>query len=465
MEQTNRETLSTDQWRARLAATTLDFAVASPVGQFSPHAERDAVGTLEALLGSEDNIELVNFPVSRDFNPAGYDAAIAWRPCGRSRYARDIAGWNLPVFALQPSLGFHPFHAVMERDLRHLGSLVLDSHHPSTTRASIHALRAKKALMGIRLLVIDDHVGAARGLEISRFADLVQSRFGIEIVHLPTAVLREQAALYKESEVEEELQRWWRDHYIDRGEISRDFLLQSVRLYLGLKELLAINWAAGVTVDDIGAFLLAHRGEYPEGVMPNLAYGVLVDEGYLACEEGDIEALTTELLLAMAYGKHPTMSNIYLAYLDGMDAVERYETEDEVADFQQCLRDNVVVAAHFSTSGVLPPDMRQEQMVPIRETVPSWPGQGMMAGTPKLGPVHLARLDESSQFIHAIQGDVVELRLDDSKKWYRGRWVIKLPSVESFVRNCLHQHYAIGPAESAANFSALMYLLGVRVIS
>ncbi len=98
----------------------------------------------------------------------------------------------------------------------------------------------------------------------------------------------------------------------------------------------------------------------------------------------------------------------------------------------------------LSASGVLPPGMMEEDRYLVRETVPSWPGQSMVVSTPRLGPVILARLAGDCSGLHAVYGEADSLGFGDKYGWYRGRWFIKLPSMEDFARKCLHQHYAIG---------------------
>jgi hypothetical protein len=360
-------------------------------------------------------------------------------------------------------LCFHPFHAALEREVEARGGILLLSHSPGEVLAGINAVRARKALMGLRLLVIDDHVGDGRGDEILAFAADLQTRTGVEIIHLPTTELLSRAASFPPEQVAAEWRRLSQEVFEDRGELSREHLHQVTRLYLGLRALLEEHAACGVTVDDIKAFLSGpFKHEFPANVMPNAAYGALVHDGFLACEEGDIEVLATELLLAVASGHHPTMSNIYLAFRDEFEAhFGEYTAGREAADFERCRRENILVAAHFSTSGVLPRDMREEDKVPIRETLPSWPGQSMVGGTPRRGPVRLARLSRDGSAVHSFAGEVVDVRMDETKGWYRGRWMIKIDSVDDFVRLCQHQHYAIGPAGNGLVWETLLSLCGL----
>lgn len=449
-------------WRGKLDSERLKVALISPHGR--PWDTRNLAQSREilgSLLTEGDEIQVVE-PAA-----AGQcDFAALWRPCGPSDTAKPLCELRVPVLPFEPPLCFHPFHAAVEREVEARGGILLPSHSPDEVRAGISALRAQKTLAGLRLLVVDDHVSDSRGEEIQAFGNRLYEKTGVEIIHLPTGELLGRAASISSDRVASEWRRLSHEGFEDRGELNQEHLAQVTRLYLALRALLEEHAACGVTVDDIKAFLLGQfKDEFPANVMPNVAYSALVDDGYLACEEGDIEVLATELLLAVASGHHPTMSNIYLAFRDEFEAhFGDYTGEREAADFEQCRRENILVAAHFSTSGVLPREMREEERVPIRETLPSWRGQSMVGGTPRRGPVRLARLSRDGSASHALPGDVVDVRMDESKGWYRGRWMIRIESVDEFIRHCQHQHYAIGPAGPPAAWETLVRLCGFDVI-
>jgi hypothetical protein len=245
--------------------------------------------------------------------------------------------------------------------------------------------------------------------------------------------------------------------------MDESHMRQVAKLYLAEKAMLEETGAIGITPDDIGGFLTLSERH----IMPNVTYGPLVFEGYLAAEEGDIEVLVTELLLYAGLGAHPTMSNIYYAYRDAFSALQdhrQYTSEMELADCRQCLADNHVTAAHFSASGVLPPTMMEEPRYKVRETMPFWPGESMIVSTPKLGPVVLARLNGDASAFHAVSGEADGLGPGDKYGWYRGRWFIKVPSAKDFAAKCLHQHYAIGPNPAGRRILDVLtrQLLGLR---
>ena len=133
------------------------------------------------------------------------------------------------------------------------------------------------------------------------------------------------------------------------------------------------------------------------------------------------------------------------------------------ADTRQCFEDNHVTISHFSTSGVLPPDMMEESRYTVREALPAWPGQSMIASTPKLGPVAMGRLDDDAGGIQLEYGEADGLGFGDHLGWYRGRWFVRLPSAKEFAGRCLHQHYVIArdPGEHVVLETLLHTLLRI----
>lgn len=372
----------------------------------------------------------------------GYDLLFVTQVCGFSSLPPKVAAAGLPALCLEPYRGYHPYHAVFYRELRALGGTVLPAWLPEDTEASILAVRRRRALRGMKLLAIQPCGDGVRLAQLQAFDRACRERFGIEIIVRDTDELKERAARYDDRAADAALARWYNEVFEGPGEADVAYLRDSARLYLAEKDLLVETGAVGITVQDIGGFLLIPK----PATMPNLSYGPLTFDGYLVCEECDAEVLATELLLQAGLGVRPTMSNIYFSYRDRFSALPSYEGythELELADCRQCFEDNRITAAHFSTSGVLPPEMMVESRYKIRKTIPSWPEQAMISAAPKLGPVALARLGEQARNIHLEYGEADGRGPGDQYGWYRGRWFIRLTSARKFAERCLNHHYAI----------------------
>jgi hypothetical protein len=374
----------------------------------------------------------------------GFDLVFVTQLCGFTPLSEKVASAGVPALCLEPHRGYHPYHAAFYRDLRARGGTALPAWLPEDTAASLRAVRSRRALRGIKLLVVEPRGDGVRHAQLRAFDRACRERIGVEIVVRDTDELKERAARYDDRAADAALARWYAAVCEGPGEADTAYLRDAARLYLAETDLLAETGAVGITPQDIGAFLVI-----PKPVtMPNLSYGPLAFDGFLVCEEGDAEALTTELLLQAGLGARPTMSNIYFAYRDRFNALASYRDytgEMELADCRQCFEDNRITASHFGASGVLPPEMMVESRYTIRKTLPAWPAQAMVSATPKLGPVVLARLGEQARDMHVAYGEADGWGRGDQYGWYRGRWFIRLASTRKFAARCLHHHYAIAP--------------------
>jgi len=373
-----------------------------------------------------------------------FDAGLFLGVCGSTPVSETAARVKLPVMAVEPYMGFHPYHAAFYRDLEARKGIILPALNPEEIADSIQAVRARKSLAGTKLLVVDMHTNDFRAKEVRAFTKGCRKHLGVEIIRRPASEMKSMASKYSDAQADKILDGWYKSVLEGSGEMNEKYMRQVAKLYLAERALLDETKALGITVEDIGAFLLSK----PSEVMPNITYGPLVCEGFLAAEEGDIEVLASELLLMAGLGTAATMSNIYLGFRNRFRDLgdhTKYVPEMELEDVRQSMSDNHVTAAHFSASGVLPPSMMEEKRYKVMETLPAWPGQGMIMSTPKLGQVILARLTADASGIHTVPGEADTRLKGNQYGWYRGSWYIRIPSVMDFIGRCLYQHYAICP--------------------
>jgi len=399
------------------------------------------MAAVRACVTPQDTIEAV---APEQLSSGAFDIVFVTQMCGYSSLPKTIAAAGLPALCLEPHRGFHAYHAAFNLELRNLGGTVLPARLPEEVESSVRAVRCRRALRGAKLLVVEPSGDGRRVAQIRAFADGCRDRIGIEIVVRDTAELKERAQAYGDEAADAELARWYAEVFDGPSEMPPAYMRQAAKLYLAEKAMLDETGAVGITPQDIGGFLTISKPV----VMPNITYGPLAFDGCLVCEEGDIEALTTELLLYAALGRRPTMSNLYFAYRDRFNALTTYKDYTDamkLADCRQCFADNRVTLCHFSAAGVIPPGMMVEARYRVRETQPDWPGQAMIWATPKLGPVVLARLGEQAQSVHLEYGEADGLGFGDQYGWYRGRWFIRLRDARDFAMRCLYHHYAIAP--------------------
>jgi hypothetical protein len=400
-------------------------------------------GHLDVVRGSLAKADTMDVVDAAALQPgAAFDVVFVTGACGPTPLADTLCRAGLPALCIDPHRGFHPYHAALYHDLKRGGGTALPAELPESIDRSVRAVRRFRALRGTRLIVADPGNDEPRNEQIRLFTAAARTRLGVEILIRTTDELKERAAGIGDADAKTELSRWYTELFDGPGEMDETHMVQVARLYLAQRAMLEEAGAVGITPHDIKGFLLID----PPEVMPNVSYGPLVCDGYVVCEEADIEALTTELLLVAGLGTHPTMSNIYFLFRDQFGTLathDEYTHDMELADTRQCFEDNHVTISHFSTSGVLPPDMMEESRYTVREALPAWPGQSMIASTPKLGPVALARLDDDAAGIHLEYGEADGLGFGDHLGWYRGRWFVRLPDAGDFADRCLHQHYVI----------------------
>lgn len=416
------------------------------------------IDVVKNILSPEDKITPLTVKDKTDnasfLSP--FDLLVLFGVAGFSPVARMVAVSKVPVFVLHSYYGFHTFHSSFYRILEKSGGVALPANSPAEISSSIAALRAKKSLNNLKLLVVLDDESKFREEMIKTFSEGAAKNLKIEIVKRYVSELKKTAASFTDMQADEELKRWYSEILEEPKEMSDLHMRQVAKLYLAEKRMIEETKTVGITVDDIAGFLLKKNPD----IMPNVSYGPLVFDGFLACEEADIEALTTELILKSALGIHPTMSNIYLSFQDKFDSLpsyKEYTPEMEFEDYQQSLKTNYITVAHFSASGVLSLDMMEEKKYKVRETLPAWPGQSMIVSTPKFGKMVLARISQDSSEIHIVPGECDKRSFGDKYGWYRGRWFIKISSVRDFIKDCLHHHYAISLENN--NFRVLEILV------
>lgn len=420
------------------------------------HAVRD-------VLSQHDTLTVVNHDILE--KKQDFDVAFVLHVCGPSPVAKNLAETKVPTWCMEPYKGYHPYHAAFYHDLEVAGGVRLPAETLEIIKSSLQAVRVRRAMKGLKLVVADPGDDQYRKERIHQFAECVERRLGIKIIIRHTDDIKKRASSVVDSVADEELSRWYKEILNGPGEMDVEHMRQVARLYIAQKSILEEEKAVGITPYDIKGFLTTSEQE----VMPNVSYGALMFDGFLVCEEADIEALTTELLLMAGLGQHPMMSNIYYAFRDEfgkLDSWKDYTAELELADCRQCFVDNHVTVCHFGTEGLLSPDIMEESRYSVRETVPSWPGQSMVSATPRLGPVILGRLDAEASSIHLVHGEADGTGFGDQFGWYRGRWFIRLPDTSEFARRALHHHYVIAPDSGSTEVlkTLLFTLLGLEEI-
>jgi len=408
------------------------------------YSHKAGVDSVRNLFSPADSVEFR--PADQFEGGEDIDLAVAMNLCGPSALAGQLAEAGVPFIALRPELYFHPYLAVFQREAGALGAPLLPSNSPEDIAASIEAVRAFVRFRARSLLWVSANPGDYFEDYTQRFASACSQRLGLTVIRKPVDEIKKSADDVTDAEADDVLERWYA-HVMDASDkFDENHMRRVAKLYVALKSALEQTDAAGAAVCAIRGFLTLNRNE-PE-IMPNVSLGALAHDGYLVAEEDDPGALASQWLLKCALGEAATMSNIYLEYRDRFGALgpgEDYTHDMAREDYEQCLRDNHVIISHYSTAGILPPNMMEEERYRVVEALPAWPGQSMVASTPKLGPLVMGRLSADASAIHVLPGEADWRHERDDGTWYRGRWTVKIPSVADFISLCFHHHYALAP--------------------
>jgi len=180
--------------------------------------------------------------------------------------------------------------AAAQRGLRVAG--VASSNFSDVVRA-LRALAAVDALARSKLIVVREVSGEA----FERLSKLVSERVGTTLVHVKPEELVAEYERVNESEAEPVAQRW-----ISRAlavvEPSRSEILKSARMYLAMRRLLEKHGAQGITIDCLGLF---YGGKLP--AYPCLGFVELLNQGFVAACEADVDSALTQMLIQYATGR------------------------------------------------------------------------------------------------------------------------------------------------------------------
>ena len=158
---------------------------------------------------------------------------------------------------------------------------------------ALRALAAVDMLARSKLLVVREMGEGA----FERLSKLVGERVGTTLVHVKPEELMAEYERVSESEAEPVAQRW-----ISRAlavvEPSPSEILKSARMYLAMKRLLEKHGAQGITIDCLGLF---YDGKLP--AYPCLGFVELLNQGFVAACEADVDSALTQMLIQYATGR------------------------------------------------------------------------------------------------------------------------------------------------------------------
>lgn len=403
---------------------------------------------MEKLLGKT----VINMKIGGDFNELDAhkmtqlsDAADVLLIAGNlmtwenNHLLTDI---HCPVMIVDPPLVFHPYQAALRHFFKQQGNDVLPAENHQRVRDSMTALQAKVWLSQSKAILVNepDDKHPMRG-DVATRGQWFKKKTGVNVISIPVSRLKILAAQISIAQAQQVWEHW-QEHLISEVDpaLSQEHLMQIAQLYLAMRKIAEEQNANGISVQEFEPFLFKKK------TMPNVAYAALRSHGITTAEEGDLNMLVTQLLLASTSKQQAMMANVYMAYRDAWEAngkTQGQAADELIADFQQSLDESTVMLCHFATAGIMPRCMTDEDKYRVVQTLPCWPGQSMVFTHPKLGDAVLARLDEENDELHVYTGRVTKTYDDPDGGWYQGRWLMQLDDIDHFVDHAFHAHYAV----------------------
>jgi len=365
------------------------------------------------------------------------DAALLLDPFAVLDQPDVMGAITCPLIVNSRPLMWHSYDAIARTFFERRGAPVLPSDSQEALEDSLAALAARARLARDKVLLFVGQRGRNQNCESAQH---LPERLGIRVKVRDVEELKARAADVSLAAARDVLARWKRDVFNRvHPNVSEEYLVEVARLYVAEKAIAVEAGATALSVEEFAPFLFQNRP------MPNVTYAILKNEGILTAEEADFGVLATMALLRALTGEPNTMANVYLAWRDEYErigAAEEYTPAMMRRDYQQCLADGTVVISHFGSAGSLPSNMMEGSRYDVIEATPPWPGQAMLASTPRLGPVILARLHDDGNALDVYPGEGVAVRLLERDDWLRTRWMVQI-NAQAFVANAIHTHWAI----------------------
>ncbi len=283
--------------------------------------------------------------------------------------------------------------------------------------------------------------GAAEGM-FSADSDrlLLHERLGPEIVHIDgSIILHRMQQIQEEEDIEKELEKI-RSKIIIEGNDLLEKAKRLIRMYIVMKEIIA--------KENLSA--LSHKCMYEMSSIVGCAclpLSLLVDEGIMCSDEGDIHAVITMMMMNKI-----TEQPVYFS--DFMNAEGKF--------------------IWFSTCGFIAPSLAKSGAILRHQCAEIGEKGAIVSAEPKEGEVTIARVDKGTgdnYRMHIAKGEIV--------KGYRRRYVtnegkelllfpickVKLKEdSNNFLRKVMSNHYLLSWNDCMEDMMKLAEMMGIEII-
>lgn len=342
-----------------------------------------------------------------------------------------------------------------------LRTLGVDVHLVNNNRegtALVKALAMKRFLRGSKIVVIGEQNFPWNAYAVD---DLVTKNLGTEIVVRPLDDIR--AVYDKLSSVQ--VQRLWAERkgsrYVEK-DVRSDELLQALRTYLAIQEILEEERALGFGVNCFGDLIINGGRD-----VPCLAQCLLREEGYIASCDGDFMAMMTMVLVTFFLEKPCMMSNMYpVSYVCALT--------DHFGDplspgegYPKSHWHNFARLAHCGFVGVVSPEMTPDKRVHLNdwggtyEIIRDGRGCGIDADLLSDAPVTALELCFDAKTLLVARARVCETTRHSGMPHCESSALLEFGDLGRFIDHISREHVVLLYGDYVREFEILAQVLGL----
>jgi L-fucose isomerase-like protein len=351
------------------------------------------------------------------------------------------------------------FWRLAARDL--LRTLGVEVHIVQNNRegtALMRALALRRFLRGSKMVVFGEQNFPWNAHAAGAF--LTRS-LGIEIIVRPIADIRARYACCSEAQLRREWENRRGTRYIE-NDVSSDGLLQAVRSYLAIQEILEEEQALGFGVNCFGD-LVTQGGRD----VPCLAQLLLREKGYIAACDGDFIAMAS-MLLATHFLNQPCMtSNLYPVSYAGALSDHFGDPLSPDSRYPRSDWENYARLAHCGFVGVISPEMTAEGQVFLRDWGGTYEiqrdgrGCGIDASLAAGQPVTVFSMGFDARRLMVTTGCVAETTRHAHMPHCESSALLKLQNLKGFFEKVSRDHIIVVYGDARRELEILAGVLGL----
>lgn len=407
----------------------------------------------QVVLGLDDSIDAI-LPLSNPAYPTEIWNAQPWPLVERGL---PVIFWSL-IEHEEPD-----FWRYAARDmLRTLGVEVYIVNHSLEGIALLEALSMKRFLRKSKLVVFGEQNFPWNAHAVG---DRVTQHLGTKIVVRPLADIRARYNHYSDDQLRQTWETRRGNRYIAQG-VQPAELLQAVRSYLAIREILEEEQALGFGLNCFGDLIIAGGRD-----VPCLAQLLLREDGYIAACDGDFIAMISMALSTYFLEKPCMTSNLYpVSYVGALSDHfgDPLSPHDEHPQGEWV---NLARMAHCGFVGVVSPEMTSEGVTYLQDWGGTYEikrdGRGcgvdgdLVAGL----PITVLSLNFPADRLMVTRGRVVETTRHPGMPHCESSLLLELSNLKDFFEQVSRDHVVVVYGDHLRDFEILAGVLGLKFLA